>query len=132
MAAKIKPICNECDKELSSKQSLKNHMQSVHDGLKGLKGLFSSPKPLQQKKLFNTIEKATHGSSTDPVTNAQITSEGDFLCADCDEKFTSNELAMNHICNIHDKTDVAEETDVVENTETNDDMLNSERGPPLA
>ena len=66
MALKVKPSCNECDKGLSSKQSLKNHMTTVHDGLKGIKSLFSSPKAVQQQK---------------KRCNAKLVSEGEFVCA---------------------------------------------------
>ena len=113
MALKVKPTCNECDKELSSKQSLKNHMMTVHDGLKGIKSLFSSPKAAQQQKKH---------------CNAKVLSEGEFVCADCSKKFTNNESVMNHTCNAHDKDNVVEENDVVESTETNDDLENTEHG----
>ena len=97
-------------------------MQTVHDGLKGLKSLFSSPKPVQ-KKLFNS---SVQGSSID--IDSGVSSEGEFLCADCDKKFSTNEGAMHHMCNIHDKTSgVAEVNDVVESTETNDELFINER-----
>ena len=112
MALKVKPTCNECDKELSSKQSLKNHMTTVHDGLKGIKSLFSSPKAVQQQK---------------KRCNEKIVSEGEFVCADCNKKFTTNESVMNHTCNAHNDTDVVDTNDVVEGTKNQEELVNTER-----
>ena len=121
MALKVKPTCDECDKELSSKQSLKNHMLTLHDGLKGIKSLFSSPKPMQQqqqqRRRSNTVESAVQGNSSGQVDNPTESSEGDFLCADCEKKFSSNDAAMNHTCNAHDNTSKVDSTEITDELE---------------
>ena len=84
-------------------------MMTVHDGLKVIKSLFSSPKAVQQQK---------------KRCNAKVLSEGEFVCADCKKQFTTNESVMNHTCNAHNKSHVVEENDMVEGTKTRDESVN--------
>ena len=59
---KAKLPCDDCDKELGTKQTLASHMKTFHDGFQGIKNLFTTPTrpPTKSKNLFS--DKAQQNS----------------------------------------------------------------------
>ena len=63
---KAKLPCDDCGKELGTKQTLECHMKTFYDGFQGLKNLFITPTraSTQPKKLFqDEAEPSVQGNS---------------------------------------------------------------------
>ena len=109
---KSAPKCDQCEKPFSSNQSLARHVKTIHDGIVGLKNLFSTPKSLANKKrLFTSVPNlSTQGNSAGQVNDLKVVSEGTFICGACDEEFPNEDEMANHISNDHDNATAANES----------------------
>ena len=105
------PICEQCEKPLSSNQSLARHVKTIHDGIANLKNLFRTPKALSnQKRLFTSEPNlSTQGDSSGQGNDPKVVSEGIFTCGVCDERFQNKDEMTNHISNAHDNATAANE-----------------------
>ena len=110
--------CDQCEKPFSSKPSLTRHIKTIHDGIVNLKNLFTTPKALpNQKRLFTSVPNlSTQGNSAGQVNNPKVRSEGEYLCGTCDKTFPTQNQATNHMTDVHDKANAANDDTSSENS----------------
>ena len=132
--ASKKPLatCDQCDKIMSSKQSLTRHMKTVHDGIISIKKLFSSPKALtNQRRLFTSVPNlSTQGNSSGQVNDPKVMSEASYICGDCDQRFATEEQVTKHKSDAHDNANSAEND--VEETIDNELNVDEENDQDMA
>ena len=99
-------ICNQCDKQISSKDNLKRHIESVHEKKKYFCG--QCDYKVKTAALLNKHIKSTHHdflASSSKNIELDKSLEITFLCQYCDTQFKRKDYLQIHIEYDHDNVE---------------------------